>query len=114
MITTKHTKRQSRHNRIRAKISGTADKPRLAVFKSNKFIYAQLIDDVKGETLAQADSKKNASKTQTEQAIEVGKVIAEAAKEKKIVEVVFDRGGFRYAGNIKALADSAREAGLKF
>ena len=114
MTNTKTDKRISRHRRIRAKISGTADRPRLSVFRSNKFIYAQIIDDEKAETLGASDSKKSKAKTPTEQAKEVGTEIAKIAKEKKIEEVVFDRGGFAFAGAVKALADSAREGGLKF
>lgn len=108
------TKREARKNRIRAKISGTADRPRLAVFKSNKFIYVQLVDDTKGNTLAAADSKSVKTGTQLEKAKKVGESIAKIAKDKGIDKVVFDRGGFRYAGAIKELADSARSAGLTF
>lgn len=114
MKTTKTEKRISRHRRIRAKVSGTADRPRLSVFRSNKFIYAQIIDDEKAETLVAADSKKSKIKTPIEQAKEVGTEIAKAASDKKISEVVFDRGGFAFAGAVKALAESAREGGLKF
>lgn len=98
---------------MRAKINGTAKRPRLCVFKSNKYIYAQLIDDEKGATLAYASSEKSA-KSLLEQSKEVGTLIAERAKEKKIKEVVFDRSGYLYTGRIKAFADSARDAGLKF
>lgn len=114
MLMTKYEKRQKRHNRVRAKISGTDTKPRLAVFKSNRYIYAQLINDVKGETLAMADSRKSKAKTLTEKAKEAGATLANLAKEKKVSEIVFDRGGFIYAGAVKALADAAREGGLKF
>jgi len=114
MTNTKTDKRISRHKRIRAKISGTADRPRLSVFRSNKFIYAQIIDDEKAETLGASDSKKSKAKTPVEQAKEVGEEIAKIAKEKKIEQVVFDRGGFAFAGAVKALAESAREGGLKF
>lgn len=114
MTTSKTDKRISRHKRIRAKISGTEDRPRLSVFRSNKFIYAQLINDDKAETLGSSDSKKSKAKTPVEQAKEVGTEIAKIAKEKKISEVVFDRGGFAFAGAVKALAESAREGGLKF
>jgi large subunit ribosomal protein L18 len=112
--TTKEQKRNRRHTRIRAKVSGTADKPRFAVSKSNKNIIAQLIDDEKGETLAYAWTKSVSGKTLSEKSVEVGKEIAKQAKAKKIEEVVFDRGGFIYIGNIKAVAEAAREAGLKF
>ena len=108
------TKRTARRNRIRARISGTSECPRLAVFKSNKFIYVQLIDDEKGNTLGAADSKAIKAGSQIEKAKKVGEEIAKVAKEKKISKVVFDRGGFRYAGAIKELADSARSAGLIF
>ena len=114
MTNSKTDKRISRHKRIRAKISGTATRPRLSVFRSNKFIYAQIIDDEKSETLAASDSMKSKAKTPVEQAKEVGSEIAKAAKDKKIEEVVFDRGGFAFAGAVKALAESAREGGLKF
>lgn len=108
------TTRESRKNRIRAKITGTADRPRLAVFKSNKFIYVQLIDDVAGNTLGASDSKAIKADSQIEKAKKVGESIAKIAKEKGIEKVVFDRGGFRYAGAIAELADSARKAGLTF
>ena len=103
---------------IRSKIFGTSDIPRLAVFRSNKQIYAQLIDDTVGKTLASASSNnKNLAKlkgTKIDQAIAVGKSIAENAKSAGIETVVFDRGGFLYHGRVKALAESARESGLKF
>ncbi len=114
MITTKFQKRTRRHQKIRARVSGTATRPRLSVSKSNKNLIAQLIDDEKNETLAYAWSRDAAGKTLAERAIATGKKIAELAKAKKITEAVFDRGGFIYTGNIKALADAAREAGLKF
>lgn len=106
--------REMRHKRLRAKISGTATRPRLAVFRSNSFIYAQLIDDVAGKTIAAADSRKEKSGTGVEKAKTVGVTIAAKAKALAITEVVFDRGGNRYQGSIAALADAAREAGLKF
>jgi len=102
---------------IRSKISGTSSLPRLSVFRSNKQIYAQLIDDAAGKTLASASSNDkvlNNKGNKTEQAVEVGKLIAENAKNIGVQSVVFDRGGFIYHGRIKALADSARESGLKF
>lgn len=108
------SKRERRHKRIRARVSGTPEKPRLAVFKSNKFIYAQLIDDVAGKTLVSASDIKNAKGTKTERAIAIGKSIASDAQKQGITAVVFDRGGFRFTGRIKALADSAREGGLTF
>lgn len=100
-------------NRIRSKISGTAERPRLTVFKSNKYIYAQLIDDVAGVTLAQANSSTLKS-TKMDAAIEVGKNIAKEAKSKKISKVVFDRNGYIFTGRVLALATAAREAGLEF
>lgn len=108
--------RSKRHLRVRGKISGTAECPRLNVFRSNNHIYAQVIDDVAGVTLASASTlDKEVSKgTKTEQAIVVGKLVAERAVAKGISEVVFDRGGYLYHGRVKALADSARENGLKF
>lgn len=108
------TKREARKNRIRAKISGTASCPRLAVFKSNKFIYAQLIDDEAGNTLASADSKSLKADTQVAKAGMVGESIAKIAKEKGLEKVVFDRGGFRYTGAIAELASGARKGGLNF
>jgi large subunit ribosomal protein L18 len=107
-------KRNRRHARIRSKISGTAEKPRFSVNKSNKNIIAQLIDDTKGETIAYVWTKKMDGKNLKEKSIAAGKEIAKIASTKKITEVAFDRGGFIFTGNIKALADAAREAGLKF
>ena len=109
--------RKKRHNRIRRKISGTAECPRLNVFRSNKNIYAQLIDDVEGVTLASASTVDNEISTEiskVEQSAAVGKLLAERAKENDIVKVVFDRGGYKYHGRVKALAESARENGLEF
>lgn len=105
--------RTKRHNRLRHKISGTAERPRLAVFRSNSAVYAQLIDDVAGKTLAAVDSRKEKG-TRSESAKLVGAAIAKKAAAAKITEVVFDRGGFRYQGIVAALADAAREGGLKF
>ncbi|AEI14167.1 ribosomal protein L18 [Flexistipes sinusarabici DSM 4947] len=108
--------RRKKHFRIRKKISGTADKPRLCVFKSNKYFYAQLINDENGVTLASASSieKDHRGNANKQSATDVGKRIAERALEKGCKEVVFDRSGYIYHGNIKAFADSAREAGLEF
>lgn len=112
--------REKKHMRIRNRFSGTAERPRLAVFRSNKNMYAQIIDDVTATTLAAASTVEKDVRSQleytdnTEAAACVGKVIAERAKAKGIEEVVFDRGGFIYHGKVKALADAAREAGLKF
>ena len=109
--------RLKRHRRVRAKISGTAQRPRLNVFRSNKHIYAQLIDDVNGVTLASAsamDKGFEGNGGNKEAARKVGQAIAKAAAEKNIEEVVFDRGGYLYHGRVKELADGARESGLKF
>ena len=103
-----------RHKKIRAKIFGTEEKPRLAVFKSNRYIYGQLIDDSKGVTLLTLSSMKIKGKNFTERCIETGRELAKSAKAKKIEAVVFDRGGFKYVGRVKAFADGAREGGLKF
>jgi len=103
--------------RIRSKITGTADRPRLAVFKSLKHIYAQVIDDASGKTIASASSLDKDSSTKGANAAAakaVGALIAKKAKDKGVTQVVFDRGGYLYHGNIKALADAARENGLKF
>ncbi|MCD6402471.1 50S ribosomal protein L18 [bacterium] len=134
----KQVKRKRRHKRLRAKISGTKERPRLCVFRSNKHIYAQLIDDKEGKTLLAASDlevkskikkKKGAKllnerkqKTKKEEnrtgkvaiAYEVGRLIAEKALKKKIEKVVFDRGGYKYHGRVKALAEGAREGGLIF
>jgi large subunit ribosomal protein L18 len=114
-----HTKTEARgriHLRIRKKVVGTEARPRLAVFRSLKHIYAQVIDDARGRTMAAASScEKEGSRGGNKQgAAEVGKLIASRCKEKGIESVVFDRGGFKYHGRVKALADAAREAGLKF
>ena len=113
----RRNKRLKVHRRIRKKVSGTAERPRLAVYFSNRHIQAQLIDDEAGVTLAaaattQKDLDKKSSNAET--ATKIGELIASRAKEKKIDEVVFDRGGFIYHGKVKALADAAREGGLKF
>ncbi len=110
----KTEKRVGRHKRIRAKVSGTATRPRLAVYRSNKYVYAQLIDDVAGKTLAAADSRKESGANLTERAGAVGTAIATKAKAAGLTEVVFDRGGFRYQGAVAALADGARQGGLGF
>ncbi len=110
---TKSQLRDRRHNRVRAKISGTAERPRLAVFKSNRFVSAQLIDDVAGKTVAEAHGRAIGG-AQSAQAAGVGKAIAEKAQKAGITAVVFDRGGYGYAGQVKNLADAAREAGLTF
>lgn len=112
----KRAARDRRHKRVRRRIRGTAAKPRLSVYRSNTNIYAQLIDDDRGHTLAQASSREAGidGDGKAGAAAQVGKLIAERAKEQGITEVVFDRGGNRYAGRVAALADGAREAGLDF
>jgi large subunit ribosomal protein L18 len=111
----KKIKKIRRHKRVRAKISGTAKLPRLCVFRSAKHMYAQLIDDVKGKTLLSAnDLKIKKTKGKTESAKELGKAIAKLAIENKIEKVVFDRAGYQYHGRVKAVAEGAREGGLKF
>ena len=105
------------HNRIRRKLRGTAERPRLAVFRSVAHIYAQVIDDSAGTTLASASTVDKAGKTKggnVAAAKAIGKLVADRAKEKGIQKVVFDRGGYQYHGRIKALADAARSAGLEF
>jgi large subunit ribosomal protein L18 len=107
-------KRKKRHNRVRAKIAGTAERPRLSVFKSNKDVYVQLINDVAGVTIVGTHSLKITGKPMTEKAKQVGLTIAKLGKEKNVTKVVFDRSGYLYTGLIKTLADSAREGGLEF
>lgn len=107
-------KRKKRLIRVRAKVAGTADRPRLSVFKSNKDIYVQLIDDTKGITIVAANSLKITNKTLSEKAVTVGLEIAKLAKAKNVSKVVFDRSGYLYTGLIKSLAESAREGGLEF
>ncbi|OGG44442.1 50S ribosomal protein L18 [Candidatus Kaiserbacteria bacterium RIFCSPHIGHO2_01_FULL_48_10] len=111
---TKAELRARRHARIRATLYGTAARPRLSVFRSNKYLYAQIIDDEKGVTLASADSRKAKGKGMIADAKIVGEQIAKAAVAAGVTKVVFDRGGFGYAGVIKMLADSARGGGLQF
>jgi large subunit ribosomal protein L18 len=108
--------RERRRRRIRGKIAGTAERPRLAVFRSNRGIFAQLVDDQSGRTLASAGwlGLKGFEGTKTEQAAEVGKALAAAAREAGVSTCVFDRGGYLYHGRVKALADGAREGGLQF
>ncbi|USS86277.1 MULTISPECIES: 50S ribosomal protein L18 [Fructilactobacillus] len=118
MITkpSKNKTRKVRHARVRSKIAGTAECPRLDVFRSNKNIYAQVIDDVAGVTLASASTldKEVTGSNKTEQAASVGKLVAERAAAKNIKKVVFDRGGYLYHGRVAALATGARENGLEF
>jgi large subunit ribosomal protein L18 len=108
--------RKRRHRRVRGKVEGTAERPRLVVSRSNKGIAAQLVDDMEGRTLASASwlQLKSFKGNKTEQAGEVGKLLAEHAKEAGVDNVVFDRGGYLYHGRVKALADAAREGGLQF
>ena len=109
--------RERRHRRVRGRIEGTAERPRLVVFRSNRGIEAQLVDDLAGKTLAAAswlNLKKSFKGNKTEQAAEVGKLLAANAKKAKIERVVFDRGGYLYHGRVKALAEGAREGGLSF
>jgi large subunit ribosomal protein L18 len=109
--------RQRRHRRVRGKVAGTAERPRVSVFRSNVGIYAQLVDDTSGRTVAAASwlqLKKSFKGTKSEQAAEVGKLLAANAKKAGIEACVFDRGGYLYHGRVKALADGAREGGLRF
>jgi large subunit ribosomal protein L18 len=113
---TKRQARERRHRRIRGKVAGTAERPRLAVFRSNRGIFAQLVDDESGHTLAAASwlNLKSFAGNKTDQAAEVGKALAAAAKQAGVETCVFDRGGYLYHGRVKALAEGAREGGLKF
>ena len=114
---TKPEARARRHRRIRGKVVGTAERPRLVVFRSNIGIYAQLVDDLAAKTLASASwqqLKKSFKGSKTEQAAEVGKLLAAAGKKAGVESGVFDRAGYLYHGRVKALADGAREGGLKF
>ena len=116
----KRIARTRRHYRVRKRLSGTAERPRLNVFRSLRHIYAQIIDDEVGHTLVSASTSESEVReqiegmTKTDQAHLVGKVLAERALEKGVTQVVFDRGGYRYHGRVKALAEGSREAGLKF
>ena len=115
-LTTREARRR-RHRRVRGKIAGTADRPRLAVFRSNRGIFAQLVDDETGRTLASASwlgVKSSPSGNKTDQAGEVGKALAAAAGKAGVTTCVFDRGGYLYHGRVKALAEGAREGGLQF
>ena len=113
-MVSKIARRKKIKTRIRGKVSGTAERPRMSVFRSNKGIYVQLIDDLSGKTLAAASSKGLEGGTKTEVSAKVGKEIAKIAMEKGITAVVFDRNGYLFHGRVKSLADAAREAGLKF
>jgi len=111
---TKQDKRIRLKKKIRVKIQGTAARPRLTVFRSNKFIYAQVINDLTGKTLAQASDVKITKGTKSERAKEVGQAIGAACSKAKIKKVIFDRNGFKYTGRIKLVADEARAGGLEF
>jgi len=117
-VATRGAARRKRHERIRLHMEGTAARPRLAVFRSLNHIYAQVIDDASGKTLAAASSVekelRGSKGTKTDEAKVIGKLVAERAKSAGVERVVFDRAGFRYHGRIKSLADAAREAGLEF
>jgi len=110
----KTDKRIRLKKKIRVKIQGTANRPRLTVFRSNKFVYAQVINDTAGKTLAQASDLKITKGTKSERAKEIGRAVAAACLKEKIKKVVFDRNGFKYTGRIKLVADEARVAGLEF
>ncbi len=116
---TKNSRRQSRHGRVRSKISGTSERPRIAVYKSNRFTYAQVIDDQTGKTLVSSSDYagkkgKRAKGGKIDKALEIGQSLAAAMKQKGITEAVFDRGGFKYHGRVKALAEGLRTGGIKF
>ena len=115
-VLTKPQARQRRHRRVRGKVRGTSERPRLVVSRSNKGISAQLVDDMDGKTLAAASwlQIKSFAGNKTDQAAEVGKLLAQKAKQANIEVAVFDRSGYLYHGRVKALADAAREGGLKF
>ena len=114
METVKRTGRQRRHRTVRKKVVGTPERPRLAVYRSNKHIYAQVIDDFAGRTLAAASTQQAGSDgDRTGQARAVGRLLAERAKDAGVTRVAFDRGGFKYHGRVRAVADGAREAGLE-
>jgi large subunit ribosomal protein L18 len=121
--TTKKERLTHRHRRVRSRVKGTAERPRLSVFKSSKFVYAQLIDDTKGATLlavherdikAGSKGKSETPFVKVERATKVGEELAKQAASKKITKAVFDRGGFRYTGRVKAVAEGARSGGLEF
>jgi large subunit ribosomal protein L18 len=116
-VLTKPQARARRHRRVRGKVFGTVERPRLVVFRSNRGIEAQLVDDADGKTLAAAGSlglPKSFKGNKTQQAAEVGKLLAENAKKANVETVVFDRGGYLYHGRVKALAEAARQGGLRF
>lgn len=112
--TTRAQKRHQRHLRVRKKVTGTAERPRLVIYRSLKHIYAQVVDDATGRTLAAASDAKVGEGRKVERSAAVGRELAEKAKEAGITQVVFDRAGYRYHGRVKAVADGAREGGLEF
>jgi large subunit ribosomal protein L18 len=117
MMASRTDARRRRHNRVRKSMAGTAERPRMAVYRSNRYIYVQVIDDVAGHTVASASSQESDLRSDSltaETAAKVGKLVGDRAKEAGITAVVFDRGGFKYHGKIKALAEAARESGLEF
>lgn len=117
MKRTRTAARHRRHLRGRKHLRGTAERPRLAIYRSNKYIYAQVIDDIEGATLAAASSQESdlrGERLNVDTAAKVGTMVADRAKEAGVTSVVFDRGGYKYHGRLKALADAAREAGLEF
>ena len=117
MKSTRQAARDRRHTRVRKRVHGTAERPRLAVFRSNKYIYAQVIDDVEGRTLAAASSQESGLRSENlnlAAAAKVGEAIAGRAKDAGVTSVIFDRGGYKFHGKVKARADAAREAGLEF
>lgn len=113
-ILSKTQRRDRRHVRVRAKVAGTAERPRLSVYKSNTRVIAQIIDDERGVTIAAVSSSEEKGKTPRERAEMAAATLAKKAAEKKVTKVVFDRGGFQYLGTLKAFADAARAAGLIF
>ena len=117
MSKTRQSARARRHSRVRRNLAGSTERPRLAVYRSNRYIYAQVIDDASGHTVAAASSQEKDLRSKTlsvDTATEVGKLVAARAKEAGVSTVVFDRGGYKFHGRVKALADAAREAGLEF
>lgn len=114
-VTRKRAQREKRHRRVRRKIFGTPERPRLSVYRSNVHIYAQLIDDIAGHTLAAADSREvEGAESRVDAARKVGELIASRAREAGIERAVFDRGGYKYHGRVAALAEGARTGGLEF
>ena len=113
-VLTKPQRRLKRRRRVRAKVVGTAERPRISVFRSNRGISVQLIDDLAGRTLAAVSGSSSAARPKAEQAAQVGKALAERAKAAGVERAVFDRGGYQYHGRVKALAEAAREGGLAF